>query len=100
MAEDEGIPFMKSNEGLVRLAIILLGAVSFILIAVAGFSGIITWVMSAYIVSWILSLQTYFLIAIKVASHIYCGISFDVSIDCSYSLSQMRVAPVFFGGGF
>ena len=79
MAGDEGIPFMKSNEGIIRLLIIVLGALAFIMIAVAGYTGIITWVLSAYIVSWILSLQTYFFIATKVASHMKCGIIFDVS---------------------
>ena len=81
MAADEGIPFMKSNEGLVRLTIIILAAVAFILIAVSGYADIVTWVMSAYIVSWILSLQTYFLIATKVASYMKCGIAFDVSLS-------------------
>ena len=90
MAADEGVPFMKSNEGCVRLSIIVLLCVAYSMIAVAGYTEVVTWVMAAYIISWILSLQTYFLIAAKVASHMKCGLRFDVSMIMWQLLGRIK----------
>ena len=82
MAGDEGAAFIKSKEGCVRLLIIFLLCGAFILIAVSGSAGVITWVLVAYIISWIISFHSYFFIAIRVASHMRCGVPFDVSLGC------------------
>ena len=79
MMENSSLEYIKSQKGLVRLAIILTGFLTFILVISAPYcEGALIWVAVAFFISTILTLTSFILVVKSWTSKIPVDIPYQV----------------------
>lgn len=78
---ESGVAYITSKPGLVRLAILVCGCITFALVA-AGSSvrGVYGYVLAAFIIAWCFSLFSFFFIVTTLSSKMDCGIAYEVNL--------------------